>query len=429
MKSELICGGYCMAKLIVAGGYPLSGTLRITGAKNAALPILAASLLSERVTLEDCPHIVDVDNMLDILDALGVKSLWKDDVLELDAKNADGCVMPQQVSKELRSSIFMLGPLLSRFGHAVCTYPGGCEIGNRPIDLHLKGLSTLGVDIREEYGQIICDGAHMHPAEIHLDYPSVGATENIMMAALRLPGESVICNAAREPEIKDLQDFLCKLGYDVSGAGNSTIHINGREADVPSVSHRIIPDRIVAGTMLCAAAMTGGELTLENVYAQHLGAVLCKLRESGCMVLCTKDRIFLSAPERLDEISLIETLPYPGFPTDLQAQFFAMCTMSKGTCVIVENVFENRFKHGAELARMGAVYTQKDRMIVIRGVPTLDGTTVTAHDLRGGAALVLAGLAAKGTTVVRCAELIDRGYEDMEGMIQSLGGHLWRESD
>ncbi len=418
-----------MAKLIVAGGYPLSGTLRITGAKNAALPILAASLLGGKTTLEDCPHIVDVDNMLDILSALGVKSLWKDDLLELDAGEAAGCVMPQRVSKELRSSIFMLGPLLSRFGCAICTYPGGCEIGNRPIDLHLRGLSMLGVDIKEEHGEILCDGQNMHPAEIHLDYPSVGATENIMMAALRLKGESIICNAAREPEIKDLQDFLCALGYDVSGAGNSTIYIRGRESEKRELKYRIMPDRIVAGTILCAAAMTGGELTLENAYAQHLSAVLCKLRESGCMVLCTKDRIFLSAPERLSEIHLIETLPYPGFPTDMQAQFFALCTLTGGTCVIVENVFENRFKHGAELARMGAIYTQKDRTVVIRGVPSLSGTTVTAHDLRGGAALVLAGLSAKGTTVVRNAELIDRGYDGIECMLQKLGGHLWRESD
>ncbi len=418
-----------MAKLIVAGGYPLSGTLRITGAKNAALPILAASLLGGEITLEDCPHIVDVDNMLDILSSLGVKYVWDGERLSLDARSAKGCVMPQQVSKELRSSIFMLGPLLARYGCAVCTYPGGCEIGNRPIDLHLKGLCALGVDIREEHGQIICDGQHMHPAEIHLDYPSVGATENIMMASLRLKGESVICNAAREPEIKDLQDFLCALGYEVSGAGSSTIYICGKEGGISPIRHKVMPDRIVTGTMLCAAAMTGGELTLENVCPQHMGAVLAKLRECGCMVLCAKDRIFLSAPERLTEIERIETMPYPGFPTDMQAQFFALCTICAGTCVIVENVFENRFKHGAELLRMGAAYTQKDRTIVIRGVEALSGTTVTAHDLRGGAALVLAGVAAKGTTVVRNAELIDRGYENMECMLQRLGGHLWRESD
>lgn len=418
-----------MAKLVVAGGYPLSGTLRITGAKNAALPILAASLLGDTVTLLDCPRIVDVENMRNILCALGVESAWEGEELHLDAAKAASCVMPQQISKELRSSIFMLGPLLARFGCAVCTYPGGCEIGHRPIDLHLKGLSMLGVDIREERGQIVCDGQHMHPAEIHLDYPSVGATENIMMAALRLKGESVICNAAREPEIRDLQDFLCALGYEVSGAGNSTIRINGKQGGVRALRYRIMPDRIVAGTMLCAAAMTGGELTLENACAQHLGAVLAKLRECGCMVLSTKERIFLSAPARLGEIGLIETLPYPGFPTDMQAQFFALCTLCSGACVIVENVFENRFKHGAELMRMGASYTQKDRTIVVRGVEALSGTTVTAHDLRGGAALVLAGLAAKGTTIVRNAELIDRGYESLECMLQKLGARLWREED
>lgn len=418
-----------MARIIVAGGYPLSGTLRIPGAKNAALPILAASLLGGDICLEDCPKIVDVANMLEILSALGVESRWDDDLLTLDAKPAHGCVMPQRLSKEVRSSIFMLGPLLSRYGCAVCTYPGGCEIGHRPIDLHLKGLSLLGVEIREEHGQIICDGRNMHPAEIHLDYPSVGATENIIMAAVGLKGESVIHNAAREPEISDLQSFLKALGYEVKGAGNSTIRIRGCKAKALPVKFRIMPDRIVAGTMLCAAAITGGELTLENAVTSHIDAVLSKLREAGCMAISTKDKIFLSAPERPDEIKLIETLPYPGFPTDMQSQMFSLCTIAKGTSIIVENVFENRFKHGAELARMGAVFTQKDRTIIIRGVESLSGTTVSAHDLRGGAALVLAGLRAKGTTVVQNAELIDRGYESLEGMLQKLGAHLWRENN
>lgn len=418
-----------MARIIVAGGYPLSGTLRITGAKNAALPILAASLLGGEICLEDCPRIVDVANMLDILAALGVESHWEDDLLFLDAREAHGCVMPQRLSKEVRSSIFMLGPLLSRYGCAVCTYPGGCEIGHRPIDLHLNGLSLLGVEIREEHGQIICDGRNMHPAEIHLDYPSVGATENIMMAAVGLMGESIIHNAAREPEIVDLQNFLGALGYEVHGAGNSTIKIRGCKKKPVSVRYRIMPDRIVAGTMLCAAAMTGGELTLENAVTNHLDAVLSKLREAGCMAISTKNKIFLSAPERPEEIKLVETLPYPGFPTDMQAQMFSLCTIARGTSIIVENVFENRFKHGAELARMGAAFTQKDRTIIVRGVEKLSGATVRAHDLRGGAALVLAGLKAKGTTVVQNAELIDRGYDSLEGMLQKMGAHLWREND
>ncbi|MDO5110734.1 MAG: UDP-N-acetylglucosamine 1-carboxyvinyltransferase [Clostridia bacterium] len=418
-----------MASLIVTGGYPLSGTLRLSGAKNAALPILAASLLGEHITLADCPHILDVSNMLDILSDIGVKSSWNGEELSLDATGAHSCVMPQRLSKELRSSIFMLGPMLSRFGCAVCTYPGGCEIGHRPIDLHLRGLSLLGVQIREEYGQIVCDGQSMHPAEIHLDYPSVGATENIMMAAVRIKGETIIRNAAREPEIEDLQRFLCLLGYEVSGAGDSTISIRGKDTWKADVYHAVMPDRIVAGTLLCAAAITGGELTLTNARPQHLSAILSKLREAGCLAICSRSRIFLSAPEKLGEIKLIETLPYPGFPTDMQAQFFALCTLCEGTCVIVENVFENRFKHGAELLRMGAAFTQRDRTIVIRGVPALSGTTVTAHDLRGGAALVLAGLAAKGTTRVQQAQLIDRGYDSLEGMLQSLGAHIQREED
>lgn len=423
-----------MVSLIVTGGRPLSGTIRVSGAKNAALPILAATLLSkEPVALYDCPHLRDVANMLSILNALGVHWAWEEAVLRLDASSANAYVMPQGLSKELRSSIFMLGPLLARFGHAVCTFPGGCEIGHRPIDLHLKGLTMLGVEIREEHGLILCDGCAMRGAEIHLDYPSVGATENIMMAAVQAKGETVIQNAAREPEIEDLQSFLRKLGYGVSGAGSSTIRIAGGR--VPSVmkeeciSHRIIPDRIVAGTLLCAAAMAGGEVTLQNAVPAHVASVMAKLREAGCAIQAEGDRIRITAHARPREIKLIETLPYPGFPTDMQAQMFALCTIADGTSMIVENVFENRFKHGAELLRMGASFTQKDRTIVIRGVERLMGTRVAARDLRGGAALTLAGLAADGETVVENAELIDRGYDRLDRMLASLGAQIRREEE
>ena len=367
-----------MAAFIVEGGYPLEGSERVSGAKNAALPILAACLICPgRVLLHDCPHLRDVENMLAILSELGARWTWEGEALELDMSGATGYMMPQRISKEIRSSIFMLGPLLARSGRAVCTYPGGCEIGNRPIDLHLSGLSALGVRIREEAGLILCDGREMHGAEIHLDYPSVGATENIMMAAVAAEGDTCIHNAAREPETEDLQAFLNALGCDVTGAGTSNIRIHGSAKPLAAAEHTIMPDRIVAGTLLCAGAITGGKITLTNVVPQHVGSMLSKLREAGCTITCGEDTVSLCAPPRLSEIKLIETLPYPGFPTDMQAQFFALATVAEGACMIVENVFENRFKHGPELMRMGAVYTQKDRTTVIRGVEALTGAPVS----------------------------------------------------
>ncbi len=419
-----------MARFIVTGGRPLHGSLRVSGAKNAALPILAACLLSEAdIVLTECPDLKDVENMLRILTELGVKWSRENGTLRIDASHADSFVMPHRISKELRSSIFTLGPLLGRFQKAVCTYPGGCEIGHRPIDLHLKGLSMLGVGITEEHGQILCDGTHMRGAEIQLDYPSVGATENIIMGAVRAMGETVIHNAAREPEIVDLQRFLCAMGFSVAGAGTSDVRIIGTRERAKNVEHRIIPDRIVAGTLLCAAAVTGGDLTLYDVEPSHMASITSKLREAGCLVLCGDHSIYLKAPERLREIKLIETLPYPGFPTDMQAQFFALCTLAEGTSVVVENVFESRFKHASELARMGAVFTQKDRTTIIRGVKRLTGAQVYARDLRGGAALTIAGLAALGETTVMNAELIDRGYEGMEHMLTTLGARIRREED
>ncbi|MBQ6691728.1 MAG: UDP-N-acetylglucosamine 1-carboxyvinyltransferase [Clostridia bacterium] len=419
-----------MASLIVTGGVPLSGTARVSGAKNAALPILAASILARSpIVLYDCPKLRDVENMLSILAALGVKHEPAGEAILLDASRADAYVMPQGLSKALRSSIFMLGPLIARFGSAVCTFPGGCEIGHRPIDLHLRGLSMLGVRIREEHGLILCDGSDLTGADIHLDYPSVGATENIMMAAVAAKGDTVIRNAAREPEIEDLAAFLRKIGCFVTGDGTSTVVIRGgmkRTDPHAPIAHRVMPDRIVAGTLLCAAAMTGGEIALDNAVPTHIASALAKLREAGCTVTAAENRVFLRAPKRLREIKLIETLPYPGFPTDLQAQFFALCTLAEGTSIIVENVFENRFKHGPELIRMGASYTQKDRTVILRGVSRLTGARVTAKDLRGGAALTLAGLAAEGETTVEDAELIDRGYERLEETLSSLGARIRR---
>ena len=429
-----------MPKLIAEGGYPIDGVCRIGGAKTALLPILAACVLTRRrVRLLDCPRLTDVENMLRILrllgctaeripsgDARGGAAGPAGDTLCIDASGACCCELPEDLSKELRSSIFLLGPVLGRFHRAVVTYPGGCEIGNRPIDLHLKGLSALRAEIREEGGRIRCDGARLVGASIHLDYPSVGATENILMAATAAEGETVIHNAAREPEIVDLQNFLNAAGFSVQGAGSSTIVVRGG-CEPREVTYRIMPDRIAAGTLLVAAAITGGRITLENVVPDHMAGTLAKLTECGCTIAVRGSTVRLCAPARPGELKLVETLPHPGFPTDMQAQIFALCAVADGTSVIVENVFENRFKHAQELSRMGAMSTIKNRTAVIRGVPQLTGATVTAHDLRGGAALVLAGLRAEGITTVLHAEHIDRGYEQLERTLTALGAHVRRE--
>lgn len=424
-----------MPKLIAEGGYPIDGVCRIGGAKNAVLPILAACMLTRRsVRLLDCPRLTDVENMLGILRLLGcgveraAGATGEGDTLSIDASSACRSELPEELSKELRSSIFLLGPVLGRFRRAVVTYPGGCEIGNRPIDLHLSGLSALNADIREEGGRIRCDGARLVGATIHLDYPSVGATENILMAATAAEGETRIHNAAREPEIVDLQNFLNAAGFFVRGAGSSTVVVRGG-CEPREVTYRIMPDRIAAGTLLVAAAITGGRITLENAVPEHMAGTLAKLGECGCTLDARGRTIRLTGPARPKELRRVETLPHPGFPTDMQAQMFALCSVAEGTSVIVENVFENRFKHAQELSRMGAVSAIRNRTAVIRGVPKLVGATVTAHDLRGGAALVLAGLRAEGITTVLHAERIDRGYERLERTLSSLGAHVWRASD
>lgn len=418
-----------MSRLIVTGGTRLSGACRVSGAKNAVLPILAASVMTKQtVRLLDCPQLTDVENMTGILSCIGCSVTRTEETLLVDASGASCFELPEHLSKELRSSIFLLGPVLARFGHAVVTYPGGCEIGNRPIDLHLKGLTALGVKIRESGGRIYCDGSRLSGAVIHLDYPSVGATENIMMTAVAAEGETVIRNAAREPEIVDLQSFLTAAGYRVKGAGTSTVVVQGGYTP-RAVEYRVMPDRIVAGTLLVAGAISGGEIEIQNVVPEDIAGMVDKLSETGCRIRIVGDRAILTAPKRPREIKLVETLPHPGFPTDMQAQMFALCSIADGTSMIVENVFENRFKHAQELSRMGAVHTIKDRTAVIRGVSRLTGAEVTARDLRGGAALVLAGLRAEGETTVLQAEHIDRGYVSLESMLGDLGARIIRKDE
>lgn len=418
-----------MQKLIVAGGIRLEGECLVHGAKNAVLPILAACVLIRgTVRLENCPQLNDVENMLAILKTLGCKSRRDGGAVEVDARDMNACELPEHLSKELRSSIFLLGPLLARIGSAVVSYPGGCEIGNRPIDLHLSGLRALNVAICEDGGRIHCDGGKMIGGTIHLDYPSVGATENIMMAAVAAEGDTTILNAAREPEIVDLMYFLNAAGFSVFGAGSSTVQIRGGGTG-REVCYRVMPDRIVAGTLLTAACITGGDVFVCDAVPAHLTGTIAKLREAGARIDCEGAGARLRGPVRPRELKLVETLPHPGFPTDMQAQIFALCSVADGTSVIVENVFENRFKHAQELKRMGADCCIRDRTAVIRGVRRLTGAQVACRDLRGGAALVLAGLRAEGVTTVLHAEIMDRGYETIERTLSTLGAQITREAE
>ncbi|MDY3815953.1 MAG: UDP-N-acetylglucosamine 1-carboxyvinyltransferase [Candidatus Limiplasma sp.] len=415
-----------MDALKITGGKRLKGEWTVHSAKNAILAIMAASILTEeRTFLTDCPQLSDIRYMADILETLGCRTSWQNGGMEIDPLGLTRYEMPDGLSKKIRSSIFMLGPILARFRKATVTFPGGCEIGLRPIDLHLSGLRSLGVDIREEGGMIYCDGRDMRPGVVHFDYPSVGATENVMMAAALLPGRTLLHNVAREPEIQDLQQFMCAMGAHVSGAGTQTIAVEGVKR-LHGAVYRPMPDRIVAGTLLAAAAITGGSVRLRNVPCDAMGAVFSKLREMGCVILEKADSVALTAPERLKAFQMLQTQPHPGFPTDMQVQMLALATVAAGTSVVVENVFENRFTHVGDLNRMGAHVLVNGRTAVINGVERLYGARVEARDLRGGAALTLAGLRAQGETVVERAELIDRGYDHLETMLCALGADVRR---
>ena len=417
-----------MNALRIHGGRRLTGEWRVHSAKNAVLPIMAASILTGEATrLEGCPELVDVAYMADILRTLGCRIHSGDGALTIDPQGLNRHEMPDALAKKIRSSIFLLGSILARFRKATVTFPGGCEIGLRPIDLHLSGLRQLGVDVREEGGLIRCDGRHMRAGTVHFDYPSVGATENVMMAAVLLKGRTVLSNVAREPEIVDLQSLLNAMGARISGAGTHTVTVEGVER-LHGVSYQPMPDRIVAGTLLAAAAATGGDVRLTNVPCRDLYAVFTKLREMGCEIDEEENAVRLRAPQRLTAFQQLQTQPHPGFPTDMQAQMLALTAMAKGTSVVVENVFENRFAHAGDLNRMGANVLVNGRTAVVQGVDTLYGAHVIARDLRGGAALVIAGLAALGETLVERAGLIDRGYERLEEMLNALGADIRRES-
>lgn len=409
----------------IHGGRRLCGEARVYGAKNAVLPLLAACVLvAEPVVLRGCPELTDIAGMLGLLEALGCRTRREGRELYIDASAASRHEMPEALSKKMRSSIFMLGPVLARFGKADFTHPGGCEIGLRPIDLHLQGLRALGAQIREEHGHILCTG-RLKGGTVHLDYPSVGATENVMMAAVGAQGDTVMHNAAREPEIADLARFLNLCGAEIRGAGTDTLYIKGGRR-LHGADYTPLTDRIAAGTLLLAGAATQGDVFVRGARAQDLQALLAKLRETGCGIAAEAEGIRIVRTRPLRAVRRMETAPFPGFATDLQAQMTALLTQAKGASVIAENVFENRMQHAAELMRMGADIQVSGRIAVVRGVEKLYGAHVTARDLRAGAALCIAAMAAQGESIVDNIALIDRGHERLERDLGMLGAQIER---
>ena len=404
----------------------IEGKIKISSAKNSVLPILACSIMTrEEIVIENCKPLSDTLAMMNIINKLGGSAKFEGDNIVVNCSNVNFVEIEPEFTTQIRSSIFILGPILARFKQAVVSYPGGCEIGLRPIDLHLYGLKRMGVVISEENGRIICDGTKMQAGEITLDFPSVGATENCMMAGALCCGTTVIRNCAREPEIVDLANFINALGGKIYGAGCDTIVIHGVDY-LGGTVYRPLPDRIVAGTYLAACAMVGGDLFLDGFSPETIFAILDKLTQSGAIIEKNNNGIRLRSSGKLNAIHKIETQPYPGFPTDMQPQILAMLTRANGCTVIIENLFENRFKYTAWLNRMGAQITVKDRVAVVKGVKNLHGATVLAQDLRGGAALVLAGLVAKGETEVLGVEHIDRGYYKIEEDLSALGANIKR---
>ncbi len=415
-----------MDTYIVEGGEKLYGRVRAQSAKNSVLPLLAGAVLTdEQVKIRGVPKINDAENMLRILTEVGCNIKRQKSCVVIDSSNAVSHEIPQRLTKELRSSVFMLGSVLTRFRRAKISYPGGCDIGLRPIDLHLAGLKRLGVKITEEGGYIECRADKLVGAEILLDFPSVGATENIILAAVKAEGITVIRNSAKEPEIVDLQNFLNAMGAKVRGAGSGTVVIEGVKR-LHGVDYTPIGDRIEGGTFLIACAVCGGEIELVGVRSENITALLHKLRENGCKIDIKNDKIILQSDGKLRSADLVETMPFPGFPTDLQAQYAALCCTARGTTIVVENLFETRYKYVAELKRMGADVTVRGRTAVIRGVETLHGAKVTACDLRGGASLVVAALGAEGKSEIWNLSHIDRGYADFEGKLRKLGAKIRR---
>ncbi|MDO5041062.1 MAG: UDP-N-acetylglucosamine 1-carboxyvinyltransferase [Peptoniphilus sp.] len=414
-----------MEKIIVKKSPALRGSVRISGSKNAALPILAASILgTEDIVLEDVPNLKDVEIMIEVLQKLGCSVKKTDEnKVEINSKNLNSYETDYELMNKMRASFLVMGPLLARLGKTKSSLPGGCNIGSRPIDLHLKGFEALGAQIKYEADEISASCDNLKGTVIYLDFPSVGATENIIMAATLAEGETVIENAAKEPEIVDLANFLRKMGAKVSGAGTSTITIRGVK-ELKGCTHQIIPDRIEAGTFMVAGAISGGDVVVKNVISSHIKPVIAKLIEAGVEVEESDDEIRVKGGG-VCPIN-IKTLPYPGFPTDMQAQFLSFMTTLPGENTAIETVFENRFMHVAELQKMGADISVSDRKAVIQGGKPLKGACVRATDLRAGAALILAGMIAEGETEISDIFHIDRGYENIEEKFRNLGAIIER---
>lgn len=416
-----------MQRLRIEGEKRISGEISVQGAKNSALPLLAACLLPKGdVTLHNCPRLSDVFASCRILSCLGCKCKIDGNTVQVNTLGLSGSFVPDGLMREMRSSIVFMGAILGKTGKCSLSFPGGCELGPRPIDIHLSALKQMGVVIREEFGLLDCTCPKgLKGAKITLSFPSVGATENIMLAACLAQGDTIIYNAAREPEISDLAGFLNACGARITGQGGSVIYITGVK-ELHGCEYSVMPDRIVACTLLGAAAITGGEIALQNARPQDIDAVLPVYEQMGCGVYSYDDRIYLNGKRALKAVKTIRTMPYPGFPTDAQAIIMAVLTKAQGTSVIVENIFENRYRHVDELVRMGSDIKVEGKVAVIEGVKRLYGANVVSTDLRGGAALVIAGLAAEGTTVVSNIKFIDRGYEEIEKQFSSVGGKVER---
>ena len=417
-----------MSSYRIEGGRPLDGCLKVQGAKNSVLPILAATLLAPgQSTIHNCPDLSDVSATLDILALLGCRVDREGDAVTVDASVLTRAGIPDRLMREMRSSVIFLGALLARLGTAELSYPGGCELGPRPIDLHLAALRTLGAEIREEQGCLRCRGnGNMRGRELCLSMPSVGATENAMLAACGCPGVTAIVGAAREPEIVDLQNFLRAMGAEVTGAGGSVICVRGGRSLHPA-EYRVVGDRIAAATYLCAAGAAGGRVELTGVEPGHLTAVLTCLEQAGCAVHTGREALSLECRAPLKGIAPVRTAPYPGFPTDAQALLMAALAGGEGTTMFVENIFDSRYRHVDELCRMGADIQVAGRVAVVTGVGKLHGAAVRSTDLRGGAALVVAGLGAEGVTTVSGLRHIRRGYDGLDRGLRALGARIWEE--
>lgn len=415
-----------MPKIIVEKSPALKGSVKVSGAKNSTLPIIAASLLSqETCTLEDIPALDDVDVISEVLAALGVDiNRHNKNILEINSSRITNIEAPYELMRKMRASFLVMGPLLARMGKARISLPGGCAIGTRPIDLHLKGFKALGANIEVGHGYVEAYADKLIGDKIYLDFPSVGATENIMMAATMAKGETIIENAAMEPEIVDLANFLNKMGADIKGAGTNNIRIKG-VTELGKTRHSVIPDRIEAGTYMIAAAITGGDVLIENVIPSHIKPIIAKLIEAGIDVEEKEDSVRVIAKNGIKSVD-IKTLPYPGFPTDMQSQFMALMSIANGTSVMIETVFENRFMHVDELKRMGANIKIDGRSAIIQGTDKMMGAPVKATDLRAGAALILAGLVSEGHTEISDIYHIDRGYTDIEQKLSNMGAKIYR---